>query len=121
MVSDTSLTDLDLQVLITWGRKVVQESTPAVIPTISGFINVGCGMWDVGCGMWDVGCAMFNVQCSMCNLGCGLSAIYILHFTFYNLHFTIIFVPQALTGWYHTIVRLQKTQSSLSIGWFLQG
>jgi hypothetical protein len=39
MVTETSWVDLLLQVLITWGRKVVQDSIPAVIPTISGFIG----------------------------------------------------------------------------------
>ena len=36
---ETSLVDLDFQVLITCGRNVVQESMPAVIPTISAFMG----------------------------------------------------------------------------------
>jgi len=39
MINETSLVDPDFQVLITWGRKVVQDNNPAVIPMISAFIG----------------------------------------------------------------------------------
>ena len=38
MVSETSWVDFDFQVLITWGKKVVHERAPAIIPTTSLFI-----------------------------------------------------------------------------------
>jgi len=41
IVRETSLVDLILHVLTTWGKKVVQERIPAVIPTISGFMHSG--------------------------------------------------------------------------------
>jgi len=40
ILSETSLVDLDFQVLITCGRKVVHDSAPAIIPTTSLFIII---------------------------------------------------------------------------------
>jgi len=39
MASETSLVDFDFHVLTTWGRNVVQESAPAIIPMTSLFIG----------------------------------------------------------------------------------
>lgn len=37
--NETSFTDRERQVFITWGRKVVQDRIPAQIPIISGFME----------------------------------------------------------------------------------
>ena len=39
MARETSLVDFDFQVFITWGRNVVHESAPAIIPMTSLFIK----------------------------------------------------------------------------------
>jgi hypothetical protein len=38
MVSETSFVDFDFHVFITWGKKVVHEKAPAIIPMTSLFI-----------------------------------------------------------------------------------
>lgn len=38
IVSETSFVDFDFQVFITWGKKVVHEKAPAIIPITSLFM-----------------------------------------------------------------------------------